>query len=69
MHTSDPKHMTENMSRSGNQALADNDQQRPQQGERFRCSQCGMEIEVTQSCHCEDHMVHFQGCGMPLSKE
>ena len=41
----------------------------PQKGEQFRCSQCGMEIELTADCHCkEGEHVHFECCGQELMK-
>jgi hypothetical protein len=41
----------------------------PKQGERFRCQQCGMEIQITADCKCQgpEH-VHFQCCGQELRK-
>ena len=41
----------------------------PKKGDRFRCDQCGMEIEVTVDCNCKagEH-VHFHRCGRELSK-
>ena len=41
----------------------------PKKGERYKCSQCGMEIEVTTDCGCQepDH-VHLECCGRELEK-
>ena len=39
----------------------------PKAGDRFRCSECGMEILVTADCHCkEDEHVHFHCCGREM---
>lgn len=39
----------------------------PRRGERFRCSQCGMEIEVTSACSCKDGThVHFECCDQEM---
>ena len=36
-------------------------------GDRFRCEECGMEIQVTADCPCEDaDHVHFQCCDMDM---
>jgi hypothetical protein len=38
-------------------------------GDRFRCSQCGMEVEITADCRCtEPDHVHFQCCGEEMQK-
>jgi hypothetical protein len=35
----------------------------PKKGEQFRCSKCGMAIQVTEGCSCgEDSHVHFHCC-------
>ncbi len=41
----------------------------PKRGDRFRCSQCGMEIQVTGECHCKkpDH-AHFNCCNQEMAK-
>jgi hypothetical protein len=39
----------------------------PKKGDKFRCSQCGMQIEVTAPCHCkEGEHVQFYCCGQEL---
>lgn len=39
----------------------------PKAGDRFRCAQCGMEIQVTADCHCkEGEHVHFHCCGQEM---
>lgn len=41
----------------------------PKKGEKYRCEQCGMEIEVTVECNCKgDEHVHFHCCGQELVK-
>jgi hypothetical protein len=41
----------------------------PKKGERFRCNQCGMEIQVTGECGCQnpDH-AHFTCCNQDMAK-
>lgn len=39
----------------------------PKAGDRFRCAQCGMEIQVTKDCQCKgDDHVHFHCCGQEM---
>ena len=41
----------------------------PRKGERFRCQRCGMEIQVTADCRCQDgEHVQFRCCGQDLVK-
>lgn len=41
----------------------------PKKGERFRCQKCGMEVQVTADCCCQDPAhVHFHCCGQELQK-
>jgi hypothetical protein len=41
----------------------------PKKGEKFRCQQCGMAIEVTNACSCKDGSgVHFQCCNQEMAK-
>ena len=64
------KHMTENMSKAGAGApVIEEGMIPPRQGEQYRCDRCGMEIQVTADCRCQDdaHM-HFQCCGQELNK-
>lgn len=57
--------MTEKMSQSG----ADVGIDPPKKGDSFRCSSCGMEIQVTSDCGCQDKgHVHFHCCGKELQK-
>ena len=51
------------------EASPDVDRFRPKKGERFRCENCGMEIELIADCRCkEDHNVRLQCCGSDLSR-
>jgi len=41
----------------------------PKQGEKFRCSKCGMELQINKDCRCNDPaMAHFSCCGQSLDK-
>ena len=41
----------------------------PKKGEKFRCQQCGMAIEVTNSCNCKDGSgVHFECCHQEMAR-
>jgi len=56
-------------SQSGNSAVADRGLGSPKKGERYRCGTCGMEVQVTEDCHCESaDMVHFHCCGKEMQK-
>jgi hypothetical protein len=41
----------------------------PKKGEKYRCGECGMEIQVTGECGCKsaDH-VHFQCCNKEMAQ-
>ena len=41
----------------------------PKKGERYRCRECGMELQITADCKCDepDH-VHLQCCGQEMQK-
>jgi hypothetical protein len=63
--------MTEKMSEAsaGKPGTTDTGVGSPRKGDRFRCQTCGMEVEVTADCRCQDpHMVHFHCCGQELQK-
>jgi len=41
----------------------------PKQGDTFRCSGCGMQLEITKDCRCkEGEHVHFHCCGKEMIK-
>ena len=40
----------------------------PMKGETYRCAGCGMELEITEDCGCEDpEHVRLECCGAPMS--
>lgn len=41
----------------------------PQTGQKYRCEQCGMELEITQDCRCQHGEPRLECCGQPLTKE
>jgi len=42
----------------------------PKKGEVFRCTKCGMELQITQDCQCKgDAHVHFECCGQEMAKK
>ena len=41
----------------------------PKKGDKFRCDKCGMAMEITTNCKCQDgDHVHFECCGQEMSK-
>ena len=61
--------MTQEMSNTQRPGAKEANASAPKKGDRFRCQQCGMEIEVTTACNCKDaDHVHFQCCGQELDK-
>jgi len=61
--------MTDKMSQASVKIPLDEGVGSPKKGERFRCEKCGMEIKVTEDCHCDQpSMVHFHCCGQELHK-
>lgn len=41
----------------------------PKKGDKFRCSSCGMELQLTSDCGCQDRgHVHFHCCGKEMDK-
>jgi hypothetical protein len=61
--------MTEKMSEASGKVMLDNGVGHPRKGERFRCRNCGMELQITADCHCDDHnKVHFHCCGEELER-
>ena len=41
----------------------------PKKGDKFRCESCGMEIQVTKECHCDNpNGVLFECCSQMMSK-
>jgi len=62
--------MTQKMSEAGSgKPTVDQGVGSPKKGAHFRCAKCGMEVEVTADCRCQDpNMVHFHCCGQELQK-
>jgi hypothetical protein len=41
----------------------------PKAGERYRCTKCGMALEITADCTCDASCpVHFHCCGQEMVK-
>jgi hypothetical protein len=41
----------------------------PKKGDRFRCATCGMEMQVTVACSCQDpDHVRLECCGQEMQK-
>jgi hypothetical protein len=41
----------------------------PKKGEKFRCEACGMALEITKDCKCQDaNQVHLHCCGQEMAK-
>ena len=48
---------------------ADTGLEPPKAGDRFRCAGCGMELQVTSDCHCQEgEHVHFRCCGREMTR-
>jgi len=63
--------MTDKMSEAsaGTATAEDRGVGSPKKGDRFRCQKCGMEVQVTADCRCQDpDHVHFHCCGQELHK-
>ncbi|QDT53768.1 hypothetical protein Pan44_17910 [Caulifigura coniformis] len=42
----------------------------PKKGEKYVCEACGMALQITADCHCdESEHVHFHCCGMEMKKQ
>jgi hypothetical protein len=41
----------------------------PKRGETYRCSKCGMALQITEDCSCkEPNHVHFHCCGQEMQR-
>ena len=63
--------MTKKMSEagSGRVPMKETTARNPVAGDEYRCKSCGMEIQVTKDCGCEDPAhVHFHCCGQEMKK-
>lgn len=56
------------MSRSDKKAMNHDDQAPPRTGDRYRCDQCGMELEVVADCTGGASGVHLECCGQELTR-
>jgi hypothetical protein len=53
--------MTKKMSEASDKAPVDEGVGSPKKGEKFRCVKCGMAIEVTADCGCDQPDAHRSG--------
>jgi hypothetical protein len=61
--------MADRVAEKMSQASGNMSAEKPQKGDHYRCSKCGMEIAVDAPCQCQDdEHVHFQCCGQELAK-
>ena len=61
--------MTDRVAEKMSQASSTATMSPPKKGERYRCQTCGMEVQVTADCRCNDPaIVHFHCCGKELRK-
>jgi hypothetical protein len=56
------------MSRSDKKVTNPEDQAPPRTGDRYRCDQCGMELEVVADCAGGASGVHLECCGQELTR-
>lgn len=40
----------------------------PKTGDRYECGECGMIVELTTDCRCEDGTPEFRCCGQALQE-
>ncbi len=43
-------------------------QMKPRAGDTLKCQQCGMQLEVTTECKCEQGSPRLECCGKPLTQ-
>jgi hypothetical protein len=61
--------MTDKMSESSHKPPVDEGVGNPKKGEQYRCAKCGMAIQVTTDCRCnQPGMVHFHCCGQDMQR-
>jgi hypothetical protein len=62
--------MTERMAEAGdgNPELRGQTSRPPKKGDRYRCKNCGMAIEVTADCTCKEGHAHFHCCGQMMAQ-
>jgi hypothetical protein len=62
--------MTDKMSEAGaGRPVIDEGVGSPKTGDRFRCETCGMELEITADCDCnEPGHVHFHCCDHEMQR-
>ena len=61
--------MTQEMGKSAGAGAKNANANSPKKGDHFRCQECGMELEITTACKCNDpEHVHFQCCGQDMAK-
>ena len=42
----------------------------PKSGDTFRCEACGMELEITQDCNCQNGQhASFRCCGQEMTRD
>jgi len=61
--------MVDTIAEKMSQASATRQPDPPKKGEKYQCTRCGMEIEVTADCRCRDaEQAHFKCCGQKLAR-
>jgi hypothetical protein len=61
--------MTNKMSEASHKPPVDEGVGSPKKGDVYRCAKCGMAIQVTADCRCQQPgMVHFHCCGQELQR-
>ncbi|HLJ94070.1 MAG TPA: hypothetical protein VKU02_12860 [Gemmataceae bacterium] len=58
--------VAQGMSRAGQKTMAHGT--RPRKGENYRCESCGMQLQVTADCKCDEDDAHFRCCGQEMKK-
>jgi hypothetical protein len=58
--------MTENMEKAGSGSPVTG--AKPKKGDRYRCNECSLEIQVSNDCDCKGDCTSFNCCGQPMQR-
>ena len=62
--------MTQKMTKAASSGATMGREAVPRKGDHFRCQKCGMALEITTECKCDDpDHVRFECCGQDMAQE